>query len=66
MRVQKRVNLGPRVKLDGMVEIFNLFDHANYGAYITEESNANYGQPTQTPGVNFGPRMLQLGFRATF
>ena len=49
-----------------MFEIFNLFDHANYGAYITEESNANYGQPTQTPGLNFGPRMLQLGFRATF
>jgi Carboxypeptidase regulatory-like domain/TonB dependent receptor len=66
MRVQKRVNLGPRVKLDGMFEIFNVFDHANYGAYITEESNANYGQPTQTPGLNFGPRMLQLGFRATF
>jgi hypothetical protein len=66
MRVQKRLALGPRVKLDGMFEVFNLLDHANYGAYITEESNRNYGQPTQTPGLNYGPRMLQLGFRATF
>ena len=66
MRVQKRLNLGPRAKLDGMLEIFNLFDHANYGAYITDESNRNYGQPTQTPGLTFGPRMLQLGFRVTF
>jgi hypothetical protein len=49
-----------------MFEIFNLFDHANYGACITEENNANYGQPTQTPGSNFGLRMLQLGFRVTF
>ena len=66
MRVQKRLTLEPRVKLDGMLEIFNVFDHANYGAYITEESNRNYGQPTQTPGLTYGPRMLQLGFRATF
>ena len=54
------------MKLDGILEVFNLLDHANYGAYITEESNRNYGQPTQTPGLTYGPRMMQLGFRATF
>ena len=66
MRLLKRFQLGPRVRLDGTIEVFNMFNHENYGSYITEESNANYGQPTQTPGVSFGPRMMQLGFRATF
>ena len=66
LRLQKRVAIGPRVRLDGILEVFNLLNHANFGAYITEESNRNYGQPTQTPGLTYGPRMMQLGFRATF
>lgn len=51
-----------------MFEVFSLFDHANYEAYITEESGKQreLWTPTQTPGLNFRPRMVQLGFRAMF
>jgi len=66
VRLQKSLTLGPRVRVDGMLDIFNAFDHANYGSYITTETNRNYGRPTQNPALNYAPRMLQLGFRATF
>jgi len=46
--------------------VFNLFNHANYGSYVTAESNGNYGKPSSNTNVAYQPRMLQLGFRATF
>ena len=66
MRVQKRMAIGPRLKVEGILEVFNVFDHANYGAYVTQENNARYGQPTQDPGLNYQPRMMQVGFRLAF
>ncbi len=36
------------------------------GSYVTQESNANYGQPTQNTNLAYAPRMLQLGFRFAF
>ena len=44
----------------------NLFNHENYGSYVTQESNSSYGRPTTNPNVAYQPRMLQLGFRLTF
>ena len=49
-----------------MFEVFNLFNHANYGAYTTNESSAQYGQPSFADNLAYQPRMLQLGFRTTF
>jgi hypothetical protein len=49
-----------------IVEVFNLFNHANYGSYVTQESNSNYGQPSFNRNIAYQPRMLQLGFRFTF
>jgi hypothetical protein len=46
--------------------VFNVFNHANYGAYTTVETNRNYGQPAQNTNVAYQPRMMQLGFRLTF
>jgi hypothetical protein len=46
--------------------VFNLFDHANYGSYVINESNARYGQPSYNQNVANQPRMLQLGFRLGF
>jgi len=68
LRLQQRVPLGGRIAVDGILEVFNLFNHANYGNYVTNESNANYGQPVHpgTLNVQYFPRMLQLGVRATF
>jgi hypothetical protein len=66
MRLQKRLALGSRVTLDGLFEVYNLFNHANYGSYTTVESSPQYGQPSQNINVAYQPRMLQLGFRVAF
>jgi hypothetical protein len=66
MRVQKRLPLGGRVAVDGMLEVFNLFDHANYGSDVVNESSPAYGQPSFNANVAYQPRMLQLGFRLAF
>jgi len=66
MRVQKRIPLGERRQVFGIVEMFNLFNHTNYGAYTTNENNANYGKPSFTDNLAYQPRMLQLGLRMTF
>ena len=67
MRLQKRLPLGPRVTLDGLLEVYNLFNHTNYGSYTTVESaGAQYGKPSQNTNVAYQPRMLQLGFRVAF
>ncbi|MBI3050218.1 MAG: TonB-dependent receptor [Acidobacteria bacterium] len=66
MRLQRRFGLGGRAAIDGMIEVFNLFNHENHGSYTTAESNARYGRPTANPNVAYQPRMAQLGFRLAF
>jgi hypothetical protein len=66
LRLQQRLPLAGRVAVDGILEVFNLFNHENYGAYVTNASNANFGQPASSPNVQYFPRMLQFGVRATF
>ena len=66
LRLQKRFDLLGRARIDGMVEAFNLFNHANYGSYTTAQSNRNYGLPSFNPNVAYQPRMVQLGFRFTY
>jgi hypothetical protein len=66
MRLQKRLSLGGRREIDGMLEVFNLLNHANYGSYTINESNANYGKPSSNDNLAYQPRMLQLGFRLAF
>jgi hypothetical protein len=66
MRVQKRISLGGKRTIDGLLELFNLFNHANYGSYTTSESNANYGKPSFNSNVAYQPRIVQLGFRFAF
>jgi hypothetical protein len=65
MRLQQRIPIAG-VRLDGMFEVFNLFNHANYGAYTTNESNALFGQPTYNANIAYWPRVLQLGVRLAF
>jgi hypothetical protein len=66
MRLQKRLSLGGRRSIDGLVELFNVFNHANYGAYTTQFSSPLYGQPSFNGNVAYQPRILQLGFRVGF
>ena len=66
MRVQRRLATWRRVAIDGIFEVFNVFNRANFNLWTTNESSASYGKPEQDANVAFAPRMLQLGFRATF
>lgn len=66
LRFQKRFSLAGSLAIDGMLEVFNLFNHENYGSYTTVESNRRYGQPSFNPNVAYQPRMVQLGFRVAF
>jgi len=67
MRIQKRISLGGRRNIDGMIEVFNVFNHANYGSYTTSFSNPLlYGKPSFNAATAYQPRILQLGFHFAF
>jgi hypothetical protein len=60
LRVQQRIPLGGRVAIDGIAEVFNVFNRPNY-TLETLESSRSFGQ--RTTGTY---RQAQLGFRLTF
>jgi hypothetical protein len=66
IRFQERIPLPGRMSVDGILEVFNLFDRANFGSYTLNESSLAYGQPVQNTNLAYAPRTLQLGFRLTF
>ena len=66
LRLQERIPLPGRMSIDGIFEVFNLFDRANFGSYNLNESSAAYGQPDQNTNIAYAPRTLQMGFRLTF
>ena len=66
LRLQQRFRLGGRVSADGMLELFNAFDRANYGSYTLDESSPAFGNPEQNANLAYAPRTLQLGFRLSF
>lgn len=65
-RIQRRFSFGDRLSFDGIFEVFNLFNRENFGSYVTQESNARYGQPSDNINKAYQPRQLQLGFRVAF
>ena len=68
LRLQERVPIGGRAAISGYVEVFNLFNHANYdfSTYNVTETSPGYGQPVSSPNLWYAPRTVQLGFRVTF
>jgi hypothetical protein len=65
-RLQKQFRLGSNATITGIFEVYNLFNHANYGSFVTNESNPQFGRPTENLNISYQPRMLQFGFRTTF
>ena len=57
---------GGRVRVDGTLEVFNLFNHENFGNYTTIVTNSSYGQTAQIANVVYNPRTVQLGVRFSF
>jgi hypothetical protein len=66
VRLQQRIPIAGRVAIDGMLEVFNLFDRANFGSWVTDELSPLFGQPEFNDNLAYAPRTLQLGFRLTF
>ena len=65
VRVTKEVSLRG-VKLAGIAEVFNLFNHANYGNYNVQLNSATFGDPRQNTNSAYLPRIVQLAFRVTY
>src|SRR5262249_59956345 len=67
MRLERRFKLGGRATADGILELFNVFNRANYGGYVTNESSTSqFGHPASSTNLSYTPRSLQLGFRLAF
>jgi len=67
LRIQRQFTIGGRSKVDGIVEVFNVFNRANYGTnFVLAENNPNFGRPQFNNNVAYNPRAVQFGFRASF
>jgi hypothetical protein len=66
LRLTKEVKLHGNVKLTGIAEVFNLFNHANYGAYNAQINSPTFGQPRQNALNSYLPRVMQFAFRVGF
>jgi hypothetical protein len=66
VRFSKDVNLVGSTKISLTAEVFNLFNHANYGTYVGDVTLASFGAPRQNLGNAYTPRAAQFGFRLGF
>jgi hypothetical protein len=65
-RLSKEFSLGGNVRITGVAEVFNLFNHANFSGYTTQINSSNFGRPTQSTGNAYVPRSGQFGFKISF
>jgi hypothetical protein len=66
LRIQQQIKLAGTARLALTGEVFNLFNHDNFGSYVTIINNASFAQPRQNLGNAYVPRSGQLGFRFSF
>ncbi len=66
LRVTKELRVGTTTRAAVYVEVFNLFNHKNYGSYVGQVNSASFGQPRATLGNAYVPRSGQVGFRVSF
>jgi len=66
LRLQKSFPIVSKVKIDAMIEAYNLFNHENFGSYTTNLANVQFGRPAANAALAYQPRMLQLGVKFTF
>ena len=65
LRLQRRFTAG-RMNIEGIAEVFNVFNHRNLNTFVTNLSNARFGQASGDTNIDYQPRMLQFGFRLTY
>ena len=66
LRVSKEFRIVGDMTLTGIAELFNVFNHANYGAYNGVETTPTYGDPRQNLANTYLPRSGQLAFKLSF
>jgi hypothetical protein len=66
IRLAKEIVFHERIRLAGMFEVFNLFNHPNYGAFQTLINLNGFGTPQQNSSISYVPREIQLAFRLSF
>jgi len=66
VRLSKEVVLHGHAKVMLMGEVFNLFNHANYGTYNVTVNTATFGQPRANTGNAYAARRGQLAVHLTF
>jgi hypothetical protein len=66
IRIQQDIKLVGVSKIQLMGEVFNLFNHDNFGTFVTQIDNASFGQPRQNLGNAYVPRSGQIGLRFSF
>jgi hypothetical protein len=66
LRLAKDLNLPGGVRVTGIAEVFNLFNHKNYGAYNAQVNSATFGDPRQNLLNSYQPRVAQLAFKVSW
>jgi hypothetical protein len=72
LRLTQDIKIAGSTRLSLIAEVYNLFDHHNYGSYNTSLSatsaavTALFGTPQQNTGNAYVPREAQLAFRIAF
>jgi hypothetical protein len=66
LRLQKDFTLFERVHVIPMVEVFNLFNHSNFGAFQSTVNLPGFGSPQQNSADSYVPREFQFAFRVVY
>ena len=72
VHVTKDIKLAGTTRVQLVAEVFNLFNHANFGSYNTSLSptsaatTALFGTPNQNTGTAYVSRQGQVGFKVAF
>jgi hypothetical protein len=66
LRFVRPFRLFGSVRVEGSLEVFNLFNHENFASYTTAEANPAFGKPNQSFLVAYVPRTMALGFAVDF
>ena len=72
VHITKDIRLGGSARVSLVAEVFNLFNHDNFGSFNTSLSptsaatTARFGTPQANSGNAYVPRSAQFGFRLGF
>jgi len=66
MRIQREFKLAAHASIAGMFEVFNVFNRENFNTFVINERSPIFRAPQVDKNVAYQPRVVQLGFRASF